>query len=228
MSEYRRMFKGIDFDRPWSEEDWEVFFQAQEGLSREVGVSRSVVDRRGQAKGRLPFREVLRRFGMDPDDPTAAPREFDLDGPGGGPSPRRYWQEDADVETLPLYRTAREYACGVLSVVDRRFFGLMTKTYKSEPHRRLQRLLEDLQHHARLAAASVAAGHELGYYPDTVKGNIARCRRAFGHAEACLGLVTRLRSRRLPAADRAALVRDTVGLRNDLDVWIAHLRERFC
>jgi hypothetical protein len=224
MAQSEDYFRGIDFEKPWEEEDWERFFAAQERLSRELRVEPAPC-RNGHQSG-LAFREVLRRFGMDPDDPSAPPREFDA-SPDPAPSARRFWEEGVEAESLPLFAHARLYAHGVASLVERRFPGLFFKNYKSKTHILLQKILADLELRSRAIPAQIAAGHSLGYRSDRVKGNIVRCRQALMRADECLGLATRLPRRFLPSAEYKCLVSDTVKLRNSLQDWILLLRERF-
>jgi hypothetical protein len=224
MDKRRDYFKKIDFDKPWDEEDWERFFRAQEQLVREPsGPSFGLPSR----KPGLSFRDVLRRFGMDPDNPGALPAEFD---PLAEPEPslaRPFWQEDAELESLPIYCQAKRYAARVLLLCDRHFVKLLNKPYKSAIHRRCQAILRELIERAADVPRDVACGHHLGYGRDGVKGNIARCKRALAHADACVGLVTRFPRRKFPAGEYGRLVKDTFRLRHDLAGWIAFLRRRF-
>jgi hypothetical protein len=217
-------FKGIDFDKAWEEEDWERFFDAQDRLSRELRVD-PPSPRTTKHPG-LGFREVLRRFGMDPDNPGAAPHDFEAPARKAA-GPRRFWEEGVEAEALPAFIHARVYAHAVRSLLERRFRDILFKTYKSKTHILLQKILLNLEPHAAAIPAQLAAGHALGYRPDRVKGNIVRCRRALAHADECLGLATRLPRRFLPTAEYKCLVQDTARLRNTLIDWIDVLRHRF-
>lgn len=225
MDKRRDYFKKIDFDKPWDEDDWERFFRAQEQLSREPG-GRQAFGLSSRKPG-LSFRDVLRRFGMDPDNPGALPAEFDpYAEPPVEPSPRPFWQENAELESLPVYCQSKCYATRVLLLCDRYFGKLLAKTYKSALHRRCQEILRDLQHHATAMPRDVACGHHLGYGREGVKGNIARCKRALAHADACVGLVTRFPRAKFPAGEYTRLVKETLRLRQDLMAWIGALRVR--
>jgi hypothetical protein len=217
-------FKGIDFDKAWEEEDWERFFDAQDRLARELRVDPPPP--RSLRHPGLGFREVLRRFGMDPDNPMVPPRDFDPP-PAAASTPRRFWEEGVEAEALPIFAHARLYAHALSSLMDRRFRDVMYKTYKSKPYLLLQQILENLEPHGRAIPAQIAAGHALGYRSDRVKGNIVRCRRALALADECLGLVTRLPRRFLPPSEYKCLVRDTLRLRNAVIAWIHMLRSRF-
>jgi hypothetical protein len=214
-------FRGIDFDKPWEEEDWERFFEAQDRFARDLKVPRPAP----RSLEGLGFREVMRRFGMDPDDPS--PRAFPSPAADEAAPSRRFWEEGVEAEFLPVFVHARLYAHGIASLIRRRFHDVLDKTYKSRLHQLLQQILRNLEPRAYAIAGQISAGHGLGYRSDRVKGNIVRCRRALAHADECLGLVTRLPRRFLPPSEYKCLVRDTVRLRNDLINWIALLRSRF-
>ena len=217
-------FKDIDFDKPWEEEDWERFFSAQEHLIRQLRVDPAAP--RDKKHPGLGFREVLMRFGMDPDNPGVPPKDFEPPvHPTSGA--RRFWEEGVEAEALPVFAHARMYAHAVKSMIERRFRDLLFKTYKSKPYLLLQQVLEDLEPIAMAIPGQIAAGHALGYRADRVKGNIVRCRIALARADECLGLVTRFPRRFLPPAEYKCLVADTARLRNALMDWILLLRERF-
>lgn len=218
-------FRDIDFDKPWEEEDWERFFDAQERLAHELRVGPAPA-LRPRANPGLGFREVLRRFGMDPDNPTAPPRDFEAPAPGAT-GKRRFWEEGVEAESLPVFAHARLYTHAVRSMVERRFRDVMFKTYKNKTYLLLQNILAALERHASAIPAQVASGHALGYRPDRVKGNIVRCRRALAHADECLGLITRFPRRFLPPAEYKCFSQDTIRLRNALQEWVHVLRDRF-
>lgn len=223
MSGQNDYFKDIDFDKSWDEDDWERFFQAQDNLVRDMEKKSRRRSARPRAGTGLAFRDVLRGFGMDPDggETEPAPDAWEASG-----SRREFWEEGAEVESLPIYCEAKCFAYRVLLMFDRHFPDIVTKKYKSRVHQRLQAIVGELQYHAGQTAKNVAGGHGLGY-GDAVKGNIVRCKRALSHADVCLGLVTRFPARRLPPEEYRRLFKDTARLRNDLMEWISFLRSRF-
>jgi hypothetical protein len=218
-------FKDIDFEKPWEEEDWERFFDAQERLAHELRVG-PAPDPRARLHPGLGFREVLRRFGMDPDNPAEPPRDFEPP-PAAPAGKRRFWEEGVEAEALPAFCHARLYAHAVRSLIERRFRDVMFKSYKSKAHLYLQNLLGVLERRSAAIPAQLAAGHALGYRADRVKGNIVRCRRALALADECLGLATRFPRRFLSPTEYKCLAQDTVRLRNALQEWVHLLRERF-
>lgn len=225
MNGYEDYFRNIDFDKVWEEEDWERFFSAQDRLSRDLRLDPPRLRRAAKDHG-LGFREVMRRFGMDPDE-GAAPRDFSSPPPPPPTGPRQFWEEGVEAESLQIFIHARVYAHAVKSMIYRRFPDVLSKTYKSKHHRLLQTILANLEPHARAVAGQIASGHALGYRPDRVKGNIVRCRRALSHADECLGLVTKLPRRALAPPEYKCLVKDTARLRNALIDWVSVLRDRF-
>ena len=88
-------------------------------------------------------------------------------------------------------------------------------------------LLSELRYTAKQIPRCVASAHGLGYDADGIKGNVVRCRQALAHADMCLGLVSRMPSRRLPKWAQRNLFQVTVHLRNDMILWIALLRQQF-
>ncbi|MBI4395967.1 MAG: hypothetical protein HY548_02655 [Elusimicrobia bacterium] len=232
MNPYEEYFKDIDFDRDWDESDWERFFEAQEKLSKEVRKNVRRMRTRLDDESQLSFRNVLQRFGINPDHPESAPFEpSSSDEPPeeetGAPSRLAFWEEGAEAESLPVYRQSKCYAYRIVSLCENDFGPLLHRKYKSRSHRQLQVLLKDLRAHALQVPRHLAAGHDLGYRVDSIKGNIVRCKMALIHADACLGLVTRFPRRRLSPEGYLHLVRETARMRNSLMVWIAHLRQRF-
>lgn len=224
MGRYEDYFRSIDFDKAWEEEDWEIFFEAQDRLSREVRPP-SAPGRDRAVDPALTFRRVMRQFGMDPDDPGAAPT--DPLAPLPPAAPRRFWEDGAEYESLPVYALARDFARGVARLCDGRFRRVLSRRYKSRPYRRFQFLLVHLQTHTFRVPRLIAAGHAVGYRPDRVKGNIVRSRQALVHADACVGALTRFPRGLFSQAEHKDLSRAALRLRNGLMAWIFLLRERF-
>jgi len=213
-------FKHIDFDKAWDEEDWERFFLAQDRLLKD---SRPGARALAAKDPSLSFRWVMRQFGMDPDDPTAVPADFAT----AEDEESRVHSEDASLHDLPIYLAAKSFVHRFFRFCDFNYGKALNKAYKSKAHRERQEILLGMMLHAAEIHKNVAAGHELGYAADAVKGNIARCKRALGRVDQCLGLLSRLPAKRLPAGEHARLFKETVRLRNGLLHWINYLRRRF-
>jgi hypothetical protein len=224
-------FKGINFDKSWEEEDWEKFFDAQERLIRDyhwVGTP----PERPAADPSLSFRQVLRRFGMDPDSPNTPPRSFHYTGEEPSEEPHtppglKFWQQGADHESLPIYCQAKCYAYRVVLLIDARFSKFLAKTYKSRSHQEFQKALAEWRRVAQAIPRLVAEGHRLGYDPTGVKGNIVFCRRALARTDACVGLLSKIPVRHWSRPDHQRFTQETLRLRNALHQWIDLLRERF-
>lgn len=224
-------FKRINFQKDWEEEDWERFFDAQDQLARERRPGRAGPVRDGGDPA-LAFGRVLRRFGMDPDNPDNPPQPFaytrvepselPLDLPG-----IKFWQDGADQETLPVYCQAKCYAWRAAWLVESRFPRLFNRVYKSRSHQDLQKGLDQLLREAPEVPRQVAAGHRLGYAPSGVKGNIVRCRRALETTDRLIGILSRLPRRHFPQTAYEKIWQDTVRLRAALIAWIDLLRARF-
>ncbi len=231
MPDANHYFKNINFDKSWEEEDWERFFEAQDRLTKDYRWISGGPARPGSDPA-LSFRQVLQRFGMDPDGPDIPPRPFAYKP--GEPSEEpltppglKYWQEGADHESLPVYCQAKCYAFRVTLLAEARFAKTMGRTYKSRSHQDFQKSMAEWVRQAQLLPRFLAAAHRLGYDPHGVKGNIVRCRRALEHADACVGLLSHLARRPMTRADYQRVSQETLRLRNALLVWIDLLRTRF-
>jgi hypothetical protein len=221
-------FKDIDFEKPWKEDDWDRFFEAQDRLFRDVHVFVPSAPERPGVDPALGFRRVLRQFGMDPDDPAGAASRTATGTVDPVEHPRlRFWEEGAEYEALPIYCQARNYAHRVIRLTEHRFADALRKTYRSAVHKKFQCLLRDWSFHARQAPRLVAAGHGLGYDADGVRGNMARCRMALAHVDACVGLVSRFPQRQLGPQELRQISRETLLLRQELLTWLGTLRVRF-
>jgi hypothetical protein len=233
MSQYGDSFKDIDFDKPWEEEDWERFFEAQDRMVREAEARLFRSRNRPAAADSLAFREVLRRFGMDPDrplsddedpSPESAERELASDPSAGASSD--FSRDGVNLQTLPVYCDARRFAARVILLCERRFLRMMNKIYRSESHRRVQSLLVEWSRLVVQVPGTIASGHGLGYSPDVIKGNIVRCRKALSLADESLGKLSRIPSRRFSPGEYRSLFRENARLRNALNDWISVLRRR--
>jgi hypothetical protein len=205
MSGHEEYFKGIHFDRNWSEEDWERFFRAQERLLQDFRRGTGRKPSPSFTETELAFGQVLRRFGIDPDEMG--------------------WEAQAEAESLPLYIGAQNYASALQNFIGECFGPMLRRTYKCPRRRRFQVALRRLRAHAVEIPRNVAAGHALGYGPEGIKGNIARLRRALFHANAGVGLLSRMQQSLLSRGNFRALFGPTVRMRNELMDWIAFLRE---
>ncbi|MBK6879762.1 MAG: hypothetical protein IPN65_08685 [Elusimicrobia bacterium] len=223
-------FKRINFQKPWEEKDWERYFDAQDRLARgrrvDAGPARAGID------PSLAFGRVLRRFGMDPDNPDVPPQPFAYSRLEPSEEPLnlpgiKFWQPGADQETLPIYCQAKCYAWRAAWLVESRFPGLFHRVYRSPSHRSFQKAMENFLREVPDVPRQIAAGHRLGYDPHGVKGNIVRCRRALETADRLVGILSRVSRRRLPTAEYEKIWRDTTRLRTALIDWIDLLRARF-
>ncbi len=224
-------FKHIDFDKDWDESDWEKFFSAQErfsvDLKRQTWLSRF----RDASGSGLSFRHVMRRFGMDPDNPAGGPSDFFVprklaDAPGTSGS-FRFWEDGADIESVPVYCESACAAYHVLMLCEHRFHRMLSKKYKSRSHQQFQRGLMELRYHLTEAPRYIAAGHGLGYKTDMVKGNIVHCRKSLGHVNAGLGLLTRMPRNFFSLKEYRDLFKCVLALRNHLMEWVSFLRGYF-
>lgn len=223
-------FKRINFQKPWEEKDWERYFDAQDRLARgrrvDAGPARAGID------PSLAFGRVLRRFGMDPDNPDVPPQPFAYSRLEPSEEPLnlpgiKFWQPGADQETLPIYCQAKCYAWRAAWLVESRFPGLFQRVYRSPSHRAFQGAMESFLREVPDVPRQIAAGHRLGYDPHGVKGNIVRCRRALETTDRLVGILSRVSRRRLPTAEYEKIWRDTTRLRTALIDWIDLLRARF-
>lgn len=221
MGDAKDYFKHLDFNREWEEEDWEKYFEAQERLVQEVYWVFPRV--RSSADSGLGFRQVLRRFGLDPDRLGFTPVEHIPTSLQAQP----FWVEGAEVDQVPVYASTRSFAHAVMALCSARFKNLEKKIYRLAALQQHQKRVRDLRWHATRAPGHLTAGHALGYGRSGIKGNIVQCRQALAQVDACLGLLSRLDKRLLPLKDQQPLFKQGVRLRNHLLTWVHFLRHHF-
>ncbi|HOW28708.1 MAG TPA: hypothetical protein PK876_09450, partial [Elusimicrobiota bacterium] len=169
MDTVREQFKEIDFDKSWSEDDWELFFRAQDRLVREADRSSGSVGfgevkshraLRAEKMTDYHFRQVLSRFGMDPD----FPERVDLTSCAESARPAcDYWEEGAELESLPIYRKTGAYARFARAVIENKFGRMMVRRYRSPAHVRRQMLLRDYLASLSGILSDLSCAHSLGY-----------------------------------------------------------------
>ena len=84
-----------------------------------------------------------------------------------------------------------------------------------------------LKSHTCWAAVNIALGHQIGYDRDSIRGNIAKCKRALKHANACEGLMNQIGRMSQSSRLRKELFSKSVRLRNNISAWIDDLRSKF-
>ncbi len=224
-------FKDLDFNKEWAEGDWEKFFQLQdEYLTRTLDPtfilrlrSRSVrpinLDRALSEMGLqsdIPVVKELQRRNSRESDPTHDPLE----------NPIHVSKEGASLENLPIFTEACTFAENVSQTLER---------FRNRKAKRTARVFRTdktgecgaLKLHACWAALNVAMGQKIGYDPDSIRGNIAKCKRALKHADACIGLMNQLARCSRSSLLRRDLFSKSIRLRNNVSGWIDVLREKF-
>jgi len=201
-------YSGDQFDSVnreyWDEEDWEAFLTRQDVLKakyqelyetlckhpdRDALIAREMGQNLPEdALGLFPALPDDAYDGYADDQELLGEGEADLDDP-----------EICDLEAIPAYRMAEEFALAVERQLTARL-------------RDRAAVDEDASEATRAGAeisATIANGHGIGYERDSLCGNIACCKRALGGLAECLDslLVLRRRGVLLPAEADGLLTR---------------------
>jgi hypothetical protein len=231
----KEFFKKIDFNKPWDENDWEKFFKAQDDyrLTSRIHEIHNPPASRIKFIGTdevAAFEPVVRSYGFGHD--PAVVRElhgvpFEGDGnpehdyhPATDEDPH-YWGEGAPLTTVLIYRDCCRFAICTAQEIDRHL-----KRHDLSYRRKFSPELEALRFHANWIAINVAQGHRIGYAPERIRGNVAKCLRAIRHADVCVGLLTKVSKRTKSLRLRRELFSFGIQLRNGLFSWVDELRAR--
>lgn len=231
----RDFFRKINFNKVWSEEDWELYFQAQEAYR----VSAQTEKIRKEPISRIKFvgddevdafDPVLREYGVQT-APDVLRQIQTKSARHAGHAEEDYfptaeedahiWGEGVPLGGLPIYRDACRFAVSTSNAIHQ-----LLKRRDAQFRRNHTAEFENLRFHANWTAISVAQGHLIGYAKDRICGNIARCRRALQHADRCVGLINRVSRHTGSRRIREDLFSFAAQLRNALYLWIDELRDR--
>jgi hypothetical protein len=229
-------FGKIDFNKPWSEQDWEQFFQAQDAYR--VSCQNVVIRKKPIPKIKFEgndevaaFEPVIREYGAGVEStvvdqlqglPFRGDENPEDDYHPATDEDPHYWSEGAPLSTVLIYRDCCRFAICTSQEIDRH-----AKARGPEYRRTHSAEFESLRFHANWVAINVAQGHRIGYADDRIRGNIAKSRRAVKHADVCIGLISRIARRTRSMRLRRELFSFSVQLRNGLFSWIDELRSRF-
>jgi len=235
--EKREFFKGINFNKSWGENDWEKFFQAQDAYRfsvqsqeiRKKPLPRIKFDGRDEVAA---FEPVIREYlqsNLPPIIPELHSRKFYEDDhpeadyyPSACEEDTHYWTEGAPLTTVLIYRDACRFAICVAMEIDK-----FLKRRAPAIRRKLNSRIELLRFHSYWVAINVAEGHRIGYSRDRIRGNIGKNLRAIKHADAAIGLISRLSPRTRVNSFRRELFAFAFQLRKALYEWVDDLRLRF-
>ena len=227
-------FKDLDFNKDWTEEDWEKFFQLQdEYLTRKLNPALILRLRSfSSTPAATSVDKAFADLGLQPEPPvlnqlhTAKPGASAAEGAGPFDDPIHISKEGSSLADMPLFVEACAFAQELASVLDKmkdrrsaRWNG-GAPTNKRGEH-------DALKLHACWAAVNIAMGHKIGYDSDAVRGNIAKCKRALKHTDACIGLLNQVCRISKSSRLRKGLFSRSIRLRNNLSVWISDLRTKF-
>ena len=230
-----RFFKRINFNKPWSEEDWEKYFQAHEAYR--LSVRNLEVKKKPAPKIQFEtgdevkaFDPILRAYGLETTpnvvyelkeshfvgdkDPDEEYTPTTLEDP-------HFWGEGAPLASLPIYRDSCRFAI-TTSLEIERYLKRRDNTYR----KRTSSKFENLKFHANWAAVNVAQGHQIGYSSERIRGNIAKCRRAVNHANLCIRIINQISRSTKSERLKRELFSFAVQLRHALFLWIDELRSR--
>ena len=231
----KEFFNKIDFNKPWDEDDWEKFFQAQDNYR--VSLRTNEIRKEPMSKIKFlgsdevaAFEPLFREYGFDgvpsivhqlQGQPFHGDQNPSDDYHPGADEDPHYWGEGAPLATVLIYRDCCRFAICTSLEIDRylrKRDGLYKRKHEAE--------FESLRFHAHWIAINIGQGHLLGYSEDRIRGNIAKSRRALKHAETCITLLSRISVRTRSARLRKELFSFAVQLRNALYEWTDELRVR--
>ncbi len=235
--EKREFFKGINFNKSWNEHDWEKFFLAQDAYrlsvqSKEIRKKPLPRIRFSDPDEVRAFAPVLRAYSQS-DIPSVIPeihsakfvgdeRPEDDYYPTTGHEDAHYWVEGTPLATLLIYRDACRFAIAVAKDIES-FLKRRGPAFK----RKHNAQFELLRFHAYWIAINIAEGHRIGCSRDRIKGNMAKNLRAIKHADAAIGLISRISTITRSLSFRRELFAFAFQLRKALYDWIDDLRISF-
>ncbi len=233
--ENKNFFSKINFNKTWTENDWEKFFLAQDDYR--LASQNKEVRKKPMSKLKFSgpdevtaFEPILREYGFGSVPsvvhqlhgiPFLGDKNPEADYHPATDEDPHYWGEGAPLTTVLIYRDCCRFAICTSQEIDR-----YLKTKDAAYKRKYNAEFESLRFHANWIALNVAGGHRIGYSEDRIRGNVAKCKRALAHAEVCMSLLTRISTRTRSSRLRRELFAFAVQLRNGLFSWIDELRVR--
>ena len=233
--EQKKFFQKINFNKTWTEDDWEKFFTAQDDYR--VSLQNQEIRKKPMSKIKFigpdevaAFEPLVKEYGAAPElaiygqlqgQPFYGDGNPEVDYHPATDEDPHYWREGAPLSTVLIYRDCCRFAICTSQEIDR-YLKTKDELYK----RKHSAEFESLRFHANWVAINVAQGHTIGYSPERILGNVAKCRRAIHHSELCIGLVSRISLRTKSQRLRRELFSFAVQLRNGLFHWIDELRFR--
>jgi hypothetical protein len=218
-------FKDLDFNKDWTEEDWEKFFQLQdEYLTQKLNPTLILRLRNPSARPSLTnIDRAFAELGLPSDAPVIKELYRQTDGEasdGLGPleNPLHVSKEGTSLADLPLFGESCAFAQELNRTLDK------MKTRKGA---NLRGEHDALKLHICWSALNIALGHKIGYDRDAIRGNIAKCKRALKHADACVSLMNQLSRRSKSSKLKRDLFSKSIRLRNNISAWIDDLRLKF-
>lgn len=146
-----------------------------------------------------PFPEIENPLGLDP--------EVD----------ERLRKEEEALQQMPAYRRSFDFGLRAHRALQR---------YCTEEHLPGDPMIEAVSN-SMIIAAKIAGGHAMGYGPDSLCGNIVRCRRGLEAAEQCLAAMHTLREAgEIPADVLDPLIAECGEVRTTVEHHIAHMRSQ--
>jgi len=224
-------FKDLDFNKDWTEEDWEKFFQLQdEYLTQKLNPT--LILRLRSSTSRPVLTDIDKAFselGLQSEVPAIQGLDEKTDsGPGASPldDPIHVSKEGTSLLDVPLFLEACAFAQELSGLLDKMKNRRSARWNGGAPTNRCGEH-DALKLHTCWAALNIAFGHKIGYDRDAIRGNIAKCKRALRHADACVGLLNQIGRISQSSRLRKDLFSKSIRLRNNISVWINDLRAKF-
>ncbi|MCB4757448.1 MAG: hypothetical protein LHV69_10540 [Elusimicrobia bacterium] len=227
------LFRRINFNKRWDENDWERYFEALEAYrlaNKSLEIRKKPVQKFKflETDEVDAFEAVLREYG--PETVPTVLKEIEnwsffskkapsLNDSSTNEDLSQCWGEGAPLASLPVYRECCRFAITVSKEVDR----LLRSRKSPLLRKKLKTQCENLKFHANWIAVNIAQGHQIGYWGDRIYGHCAKCRRAIRHADMCISLLNRICSSTKSNRFKRTLFSLAVKLRRILFIWIEEL-----
>mgnify|MGYP005855017733 CR=1 FL=1 len=162
---------GTDFEKDlWDEADWERFIHEQDRKSEELSRLADLFLNSGMD----PEQDLELLFGDDRDQCSECRDHrcrWEVGESVQEPEPvheTEFERAERDFHDIPAYRLAHEFAIQSMELLK----GIGEETFRAES------AFHELTSNCCLAGAKIAGGHGLGYRPDSIYGNVVKCKQA--------------------------------------------------
>ena len=213
-----------DDELPWTEDQWEAFMKRSDVRSAKFGelfeTLREHPDREDIIAKEMGWDRM--RGQLDEEEAAARVEEWNriCEEAVNDPDIQRQMEEsDRELEALPAYQKANEFALNVYQKLEP-FFAEKDDEEADDD-------LVDLFGSSHTIGVKIAGGHGIGYEDDAICGNIVNCKRALKAAEESIESLNALRQKDVvPTELLEEFMRDAEDTRRLVADHIEELRKR--